>query len=125
MYQRILVLLLVLAGPSSAENAPPFEELYRSPIQGAEGLETVVGVIERKGASSSAKHYHPNGEYGVILEGKITIQSEGGGTVQLESGDTFYQPPGKWHIVSTSNVPSKTIVFRVVSPNQPMVVPVP
>ena len=121
----LLVFLLFPMTPAFGESAPPFEELYRSPIEGTDELETVVGVIQRDGASSSAKHYHPNGEYGVILEGEVTIESEGDATVTLVKGDTFYQPPGKWHIVSTGNAPSRTVVFRVVGKHQSMVVPVP
>lgn len=123
--QGVLTVLYLFAFQSFAENTSAFEELYRSPIEGAGGFETVVGVIQRDGASESARHSHPNGEYGVILEGEVTIQSEGEATVTLVKGDTFSQPPNRWHIVSTGNAPSKTVVFRVVGQHQPMIVPVP
>ena len=125
MYRCLLFSLLFLMTPAFVQSATPFEELYRSAIEGTDDLETVVGVIQRDGASRSAKHYHPNGEYGVILEGEVTIESEGNATVTLVKGDTFYQPPDKWHIVSTGNAPSRTVVFRVVGKHQPMVVPAP
>jgi hypothetical protein len=42
----------------------------------------------------------------------------------FNSGDTAYQPPGEWHIVTTASEGAKTLVFRIVKRGQPMVVEV-
>ena len=82
-----------------------------------------MGIIERQGESTSSKHLHPNGEFGFVLEGVVTLTNEDSAKT-LEAGSSFYQPPGEWHVVATSNVGARTLVFRIVDPGQPMVVEV-
>ncbi len=125
LLRALLTALLFFGSPAIGDPAPTFVELYRKPIADSEALEVVVGIIERSGASTTSKHYHPRGEYGVVLNGSITIVSDGSVSTTLEIGDTFYQSPGEWHIVSTGSSPSKTVVFRVVEKGKPMVVQMP
>jgi quercetin dioxygenase-like cupin family protein len=81
-----------------------------------------MGLIERAGESTGAKHYHPGGEFGLILEGAVSIATEGGSPVILRAGESFHQPAGEWHSVGTDAGGAKTVVFRVVRKGQPMVV---
>ena len=98
-----------------------FTELHRAEIEGAE---LVMGLIERPGQSQGAKHVHPGGEFGFILQGAVTISTENGPPVTLTAGSSFHQPPGEWHMVGTAAEGAQTVVFRVLKPGQPMVVPV-
>ena len=99
-----------------------FTELHRAEVVGARSLEVVMGLIERPAESISGKHYHPGGEFGFVLEGAITVSNEGGSEVTLRAGDSFYQPPGEWHVVSTTAEGTRGVVFRVLKKGQPMVV---
>jgi quercetin dioxygenase-like cupin family protein len=101
-----------------------FTELHRVEVADASNLEVVMGLIERSGASTGARHYHPGGEFGFILEGDVTVTAENAQTLTLEAGTSFYQPPGKWHAVSTGTGGSKAVVFRVLEKGQPMIVAV-
>lgn len=87
-------------------------------------IELVMGLIERSGESRSGKHHHPGGEFGFVLSGAVVVSTEGSPPETLEAGDSFYQPPEAWHVVSTSAGGAKTVVFRVIERGQPMVVPV-
>ena len=99
-----------------------FSELHRGDIAGTDDLEVVMGLIERSDESKSEKHYHPGGEFGFVLAGAITVSSEGKSEETLRAGDSFYQPPGEWHVVGTTAEGAKTVVFRVLKKGQPVVV---
>jgi quercetin dioxygenase-like cupin family protein len=101
-----------------------FTELHRAPISAASDLEVVMGLVERPGESLSPKHSHPGGEFGFVLEGVVTVTTDGNPERTLEPGASFYQPPGEWHIVGTTAAGTKTVVFRVLERGQPAIVPV-
>jgi quercetin dioxygenase-like cupin family protein len=81
-----------------------------------------MGLITNPPESKGAKHFHPGGEFGFVLEGAVTFATGKGTPVTLEAGASFYQPPGEWHVVSTAAEGSKTVVFRVLKKGQPMIV---
>lgn len=118
-----IAIALVTAG-QSANPGGGFSELHRGDIAGTDDLEVVMGLIERSDESKSGKHYHPGGEFGFVLEGELTVTSEGKPGATLRTGDSFYQPPGEWHVVGTTNKGAKTVVFRVLKKGQPVVVSV-
>jgi quercetin dioxygenase-like cupin family protein len=113
------VALAVAAGGQAGSGG--FTELHRAEIQ---GTQVVMGLIERNGGSQGARHIHPGGEFGFILEGSITLVTEDEPTVTLEEGSSFHLSPGKWHSVATSSSGARTVVFRVLEPGQPRVVPI-
>ena len=106
----------------SARHAGGFSELQRADVADADGLEVVMGIVKRPAESTSAKHYHPGGEFGFILEGVVTVATENEPQESLRAGASFYQPPGEWHIISTTAEGAEAVVFRVLRKGQPMVV---
>ncbi len=126
----VLVLVILAMGLALVADGQPtaggggFSELQRADVSGASNLEVIMGLIERPGESIGAKHYHPGGEFGFVLEGAVTVATEGEPEVILEAGASFYQPPGEWHAVGTSAEGARTVVFRVLEKGQPMVVAV-
>lgn len=119
-----IVLGTLVAGaalPSGGQPQPSaFRELHRGRLESGD-LEVVMGLITRDGESETPKHIHPHGEMGFVLEGSITVRSEVSPDAQVAAGSSFYQPPGQWHVVSTSGEGAKTLVFRVVELGQSMV----
>ena len=116
--------LAVVAGGQPTTGAGGFSELHRVEVAGASDLEAVMGLIKRPGESIGAKHYHPGGEFGFVLEGAVTIATESEPEATLRAGSSFYQPPGAWHVVSTAAEGARTVVFRVLKKGQPMIVAV-
>ena len=98
-----------------------FVELHRAEI---DDVEVVMGVIQREGESRTGRHTHPGGEFGLVLEGLLTLETEAEPTATLKPGASFYLPPGRWHSVSTGREGAKTVVFRLLPPDSPMVRPV-
>ncbi len=128
---RAMLLLVILAiglalvaGGHPTTGSGGFSELHRADVSGASNFEVIMGLIERPGKSIGAKHYHPGGEFGFVLEGALTVATEGEPEAILEAGASFYQPPGEWHVVGTSAEGARTVVFRVLEKGQPMVVAV-
>ncbi len=77
-----ILLGLLATGVGVTTDGPPptrpsgFSELHRVPVSGANDLEVVMGLINRTAGSVGAKHYHPGGELGFILEGSVTVETE-------------------------------------------------
>ena len=97
---------LVIAGERSSAG---FLELHRAELADTTGTELVMGLIERDGESQSGKHHHPGGEFGFVISGSIVLDTASGSQQTLEAGESFYQPPGEWHIVSTRASGAKTV----------------
>ena len=116
--------LAVAPGARPTTGAGGFSELQRAEVAEPNGLEVVMGLIKRPADSIGAKHYHPGGEFGFLLEGTVTVATENESQVTLKAGASFYQPPGEWHIVSTNTEGAEAVVFRVLKRGQPMVVAV-
>ena len=116
--------LAVVAGGQPTTDAGGFSELQRAEVADANGLEVVMGLVRRPAGAISAKHYHPGGEFGFVLEGAVTVATENEPEVTLKAGASFYQPPGEWHIISTTTEGAEAVVFRVLKKGQPMVVAV-
>jgi quercetin dioxygenase-like cupin family protein len=116
--------LALVANGRSASGSGGFTELYRVAVSDAPDLEAVMGVIKRTGESSGGKHYHPGGEFGFVLEGTVIIKSENRAPITLRAGSSFNQPAGAWHAISTAAEGARTVVFRVVTKGQPMIVAV-
>ncbi len=126
---RAMILLVILAISFAlvASGQPKtkgggFTVLHRAEIADASNLEVVMGLVERPGGSISPKHYHPGGEFGFILEGVVTVATENEPPETLRAGASFYQPPGEWHIISTTTEGAEAVVFRVLKKGQPMIV---
>ena len=115
---------LAVAGGQPATSSGGFSELHRAQLSEASSVELVMGLIERDAESRSGRHHHPRGEFGFVLSGAIVVTTEDNPAETLGAGDSFYQPPGKWHVVSTGAAGAKTVVFRAIERGQPMVVPV-
>ncbi len=114
----------IVAGGQRSSSSGGFSELQRAQLSEASNVELVMGLIERDGESRSGRHHHPGGEFGFVLSGAIVVNTEDEPAETLEAGDSFYQPPGEWHVVSTGADGARTVVFRVIEKGQPMVVPV-
>ena len=85
-------------------------------------------IVEYAPGGSSAKHRHNAHTFVYVLEGSIVMQVEGGATVTLGPGQTFYESPDDVHAVSknaSDSRPAKFVVFFVKDKGAPPVVPVP
>jgi quercetin dioxygenase-like cupin family protein len=120
----LMAIGLAIVAIAQSSSGDGFAELYRVEVSEGTDLEAVMGVIKRSGESSGGKHYHPGGEFGFILEGTVIIRAENRPPLTLKAGASFHQPAGEWHAISTPAEGARTVVFRVLTRGQPMIVEV-
>jgi len=65
------------------------------PVSGSPELVSVLGVLEPGG--QTALHQHPVPVYVYVLEGMLTVKTEGGEPRDYKGGDAFLESVNRWH----------------------------
>jgi quercetin dioxygenase-like cupin family protein len=124
----LLTGMLCLLAPMAAAEDAKVSPLMAKDLAGLTGKEGVMLIVEYAPGGASAKHRHNAHTFVYVLEGSIVMQVEGGATVTLGPGQTFYESPDDVHAVSknaSDSRPAKFVVFFVKDKGAPPVVPVP
>jgi len=90
--------------------------------------EGMMLTVEYPPGASSPKHRHNAHTFVYVLEGSVIMQVEGGESVTLEPGGTFYETPDDIHVLSmnaSETEPAKILVFFVKRQGAPVSTPVP
>ena len=120
-------MLCLLTAPALAEDAK-ITPLMTKDLTGLTGKEGTMLMVEYAPGGSSDKHKHNAHTFVYVLEGSIIMQVEGGETVTLGPGQTFYESPDDIHTVSknaSDSQPAKFLVFFVKEKGAPLLVPAP
>lgn len=83
---------------SEAESYEPERDWKRLSLCAEEDI-SIEHFVKPPG-HSSPDHAHSNSQVLVVLDGRMTIQTEENGEVILEKGDAAYIPGGESHIVT-------------------------
>jgi quercetin dioxygenase-like cupin family protein len=81
-----------------------------------DGLAVQAFRVDYDPGGYSGVHHHPGGAYVYVIDGSVTFGVGDGEPVQLNAGDTFYEPPGAVHTISrnaSEEVPASFIAFFV------------
>ena len=113
-----------LPGSASAADALKIENLMRTELQVAEGVEVIVSVIEIGPDFTLPKHYHPGEEFVYLLEGSATVWQQDKADVVLNAGDVFKIPLEQVHTAMTSDSSARAVIFRVHKKGAPDRIPV-
>jgi len=85
------------------------------------GYQTVVVSVEIPVGGREGRHTHPGAVVAYILEGLLTLDSEGKPTMTYKAGDTFYVEGGKIHEgINSGSSPVKAIATFVVEKGKPL-----
>ena len=101
-------------------------ELMKTDLEGMEGEEVKVAVIEWAPGSVAGKHYHPEYEFAYILEGSLIVEPEGQAPVTYGPGQVIYNPLNRVHVAKNASMtePVKMMQFIISKKGQPAMVPV-
>jgi quercetin dioxygenase-like cupin family protein len=124
--KALMGILCFIAVPSVADN-PKVTPLMTKELSGLPGKEGVMLTVEYPPGGSSSKHRHNAHTFVYVLEGSIVMQVEGGKSVTLGPGQTFYESPDDIHTVSknaSDTLPAKFLVVFVKDKGNPASVPV-
>lgn len=100
---------------SEAEHVPPpgSNEMLRSPITIADGLEVIISDVVIPPNATVPAHYHPGEEFLYVISGSAVHVEEGKPDQILEAGDAYAIPPRAVHAPRGGPEGARAIVFRV------------
>jgi quercetin dioxygenase-like cupin family protein len=85
------------------------------------GYQTVIASVEIPVGGREGRHTHPGAVVGYVLEGLLTLDSEGKPTMTYKAGDAFYVEAGKIHEgINSGSSPVKAIATFVVEKGKPL-----
>jgi quercetin dioxygenase-like cupin family protein len=122
-----LALALSFTAAQQASNAPKTTTLLSKPLQGIEGKEGLMTVIDFPPGASAPAHRHNANVFVYVLEGSIVTQLEGQALVTLTAGQTYTESPTDTHRVArnaSETAPARMLVFFVKDQGVPPLVPV-
>jgi quercetin dioxygenase-like cupin family protein len=108
----------------SAQPAPVIStDIFKADVVGVEGKEGIVQFVELLPRGASGIHYHPAHTFVYVMEGTLTVESEGHPPMTFKAGEAFQEAPGNVHEAKNlTGGPLKLVVFRVHPKGQPITV---
>ena len=115
--------------PSTASPAPmaKVSELMTKALKDYPGKEAMMITVVYPPGSVDPVHRHNAHAFVYVLEGSIVMGLNGGKTVTLGPGQTFYEGPNDVHTVgrnASKTKPAKFLVFLLKNQNAPVLTPV-
>src|SRR5262245_12150585 len=113
----------------NAQSTQQQESFKRSPLlktdlEGFEGQEAHMMIVEVAPGARSGKHYHPGPVLAYTLSGGGTWEGEGMPPKVLEPGTALYVPPKHVHEDVGGPSGEKILAVFIVPKGQPLTVPV-
>ncbi len=101
-------------------------ELMKADLEGIEGEEVKVAVIDWAPGAAAGKHYHPEYEFAYVLEGSLIVEREGQAPVTYGPGQVIHNTLNRVHVAKnpSTNEPLKMVQFLISKKGQPALVPV-
>ncbi|QRP65070.1 cupin domain-containing protein [Rhodanobacter sp. FDAARGOS 1247] len=132
------LLLLLACGTAGAQTAgkvapastPPMakvSELMTKALKDYPGKEAMMITVVYPPGSVDPVHRHHAHAFVYVLEGSIVMGLNGGKTVTLGPGQTFYEGPDDVHTVgrnASKTKPAKFLVFLLKDRDAPVLIPV-
>lgn len=121
LYAAALPFAYAQAQADRAGTRPPpgSNEIIRSPLAGAPGVEVIVSDVVIPANGRVARHYHPGEEFLYLIEGSAIHVEQGKPDLPLETGDSYVIPPRAIHAPRGGPDGARAIVFRVHVAGQP------
>jgi quercetin dioxygenase-like cupin family protein len=104
----------------------PFKRtlLLKTDLQGLEGQEAHVMIVDVAPGARSGKHYHPGPVLAYTLSGSGSWDAEGMPPKPLEPGTALYVPPKQVHEDVGGPSGEKLLAVFIIPKGQPLTVPV-
>jgi len=120
---------LSVVGVLAQQAAPPsgFKRtvVQQQDLPSTPNREVVQVIAEIQPGAESGRHTHPGEEVGYVLEGTITLQSDGKPDVVKKAGDGFVIPGGTIHNAkNVSTSVAKVLATYVIEKGKPAATPV-
>ena len=120
------VLLCLMTGTVLAQE-PKVTSLMSKELKDIPGKEVLMIMVEYPPGGADPIHRHNAYGFIYVLEGTVIMQVEGGKSVTLTAGETFYEGPKDVHVIgrnASSTKPAKFLVFLLKEAGAPALIPV-
>jgi quercetin dioxygenase-like cupin family protein len=99
--------------------------LYQAPLAGVEGKEVIIKHFQIPPEFVGGKHMHPASVFVYVLEGELTVESEGE-TLTFKAGELYPEPLQKSMVGKNLSASDdlELIVFQIGDEGKPMMVKV-
>jgi quercetin dioxygenase-like cupin family protein len=95
--------------------------LLSSPVAASDRYQATLGTAVLPIGMATPLHTHPGDEISVLIEGEITLESEGVPTRRVKAGEAFHIPATKRHLAkSVGPVPARIVAIWVVEKGKPL-----
>lgn len=123
-----MLLLLSAAAAHAQQELPPAQvtALMSKALAEHPGKEAVLITVDYPPGGASPVHRHNAHAFVYVLEGSIVMGVQGGKTVTLKPGQTFYEGPHDIHTISRNaslTEPAKFLVFLLKNSGEPVSMP--
>lgn len=130
-FRRVITILLLLSVniAEAQQERPPAQvtTLMSKALAEHPGKEAIVITVEYPPGGESPVHRHNAHAFVYVLEGSIVMGVQGGKTVTLKPGQTFYESPDDIHTISHNaslTEPARFLVFLLKNSGEPVSTPV-
>lgn len=117
----------LIAGSSLASADQTITPLLKQSLDGLEGMEANVALIEVSPGHETERHTHPGHVFLFVLEGEVELDLEGHDPIRVKAGEAAYELPNVPMVGRniSSSEGARLVLFQVGKANQEMTVPVP
>jgi quercetin dioxygenase-like cupin family protein len=120
----VVVLLIGLTMRSDAQG--PSRKILIQRDLDIPGYEMIVNEASIPVGGREGKHRHPGAFVGYLLEGEMTLETEGQPSTTLKAGDSAFVPAGQVHEgINTGKVPIRALVTFIVRKGATLTTPAP
>ena len=121
----VVVLLIGLTMRSDAQVGPSRKILIQRDLD-IPGYEMILNEASLPVGGREGKHRHPGAFVGYLLEGEMTLETEGQPSTTLKAGDSAFVPAGQVHEgINTGKVPIRALVTFIVKKGATLTTPAP
>ena len=121
--------LVATAGPRVAAADEAYvskaeqETLHQAPLPGVEGKEVIIARFTAPPKFVGGRHYHPGPVYVYVLEGELTVESDGQ-TKTFKAGELYPEPVNEPMLPKNLSATDelKVLVFQIGDIGKPMMV---
>jgi len=121
----VVILLIGLTMRSDAQVGPSRKILIQRDLD-IPGYEMILNEASIAVGGREGKHRHPGAFMGYLLEGEMTLETEGQPSRTLKAGDSVFVPAGQVHEgINTGKVPIRALVTFIVKKGATLTTPAP
>jgi len=123
----VLLGVVAIQAQAPAPSAIKRNMLVKADMPAMGPMDGYVVEVEIPPGGQSGRHYHPGHEYGYVLSGDGTLETDGKPPLMMKPGTVIHNEPGVIHNGKNNSTtePLKLLVVYVIEQGKPVAIPAP